>query len=179
MRDSDLGLLQQKASLFCVIFMVMDLSTGRILISSSAMEDANFRQSVIFITEYNGQGAMGFVVNKMFERTLNELAEFSTCPPFPLYRGGPVDNEHLFFIHRRSDLISGGVHIIDKVYLGGNFKHALSLIANKTITSRDIKIFIGYCGWDILELEEEIAEGSWGISDSDLEIIFNEDPMLF
>ncbi len=51
---------------------------------------------------------MGFVVNKKYQRALNELEEFKHIRSFPLYNGGPVDQEHLFFIHKRPDLIGEG-----------------------------------------------------------------------
>jgi len=142
------------------------------------MEDAHFTETVILISEHNDQGAMGFVINKKFERTLNELAEFRTFPSFPLYLGGPVDNEHLFFIHRRNDLITGGELIVDNIYLGGDFNQALALISKKTIAEDDIRIFIGYCGWDYQELEAEIEEGSWFVMKNKKEIVFDEDPLL-
>jgi putative transcriptional regulator len=44
---------------------------------------------------------------------------------------------------------------------------------NKTITQKDIKIFIGYCGWDFKQLEEEVEEGSWIVADINEESIFN------
>lgn len=138
------------------------------------MDDPNFQKVIVFITQYNESGAMGFVVNKIFERPLNHLVEFSSSPAFPLYNGGPVDKDHLYFIHRRSDLIPEGSLIIDDIYLGGNFKKAIDHINNKKLTISDVKIFIGYCGWDANELEEEIAEGSWIITDASNEIVFSE-----
>jgi putative transcriptional regulator len=152
----------------------MYIPPGTILASSSSMEDPNFHKTIIFITEYNEKGAMGFVVNKIFERSLNELIEFSSSPAFPLYAGGPVDKEHLFFIHRRNDIIPGGSFIIDNVYFGGDFKKAIENINNSTLSSSDIKIFIGYCGWDANELEAEIAEGSWIVTDANSEIPFSK-----
>ncbi len=150
----------------------MNIAAGKILISSSTMDDANFQDSMIFIAEHNENGAMAFVINKMADRPLNALLEFSNSPSFPLYSGGPVDKEHLFFIHRRNDLITGGTKIIDNIYLGGDFKQAIAHINNKMINDADIKIFIGYCGWDYGELEAEIADGSWLLMDSDCEIVF-------
>ena len=109
---------------------------------------------------------MGVVVNKLFPRKFNELEAFKNSLPFDLYEGGPVDQEHLFFIHRRSDLISGGVLITEGIYFGGDFNEAVRLMNNKILTDKDVKLFIGYCGWDDQELEAEVEEGSWELSET-------------
>lgn len=145
---------------------------GKILSSTPSMDDPNFDSSVIFVAEHNEQGALGFVINRVFERRLNELVEFSSGPAFPLYEGGPVDQEHLYFVHRRNDLILGGEIITDTIYLGGDFQKTIEQVNNGNLTSNDIKIFIGYCGWDTGELEAEIAEGSWEVRDLDLKDLF-------
>jgi len=137
------------------------MKAGMFLRSTSLQDDTYFEQALIFITEHNENGAMGFVVNRLFPRRINELVEFKDSAPFPLYEGGPVDQEHLFFIHQRPDLIKGGDPITDTIHLGGDFKAAMQYINDNTITEKDIRIFIGYCGWDFEELEAEIAEGSW------------------
>lgn len=127
------------------------------------MDDTVFEKSVILITEYNEKGAMGFVINKQFPRKLNELEEFKNIRPFPIHLGGPVDQEHLYFVHQRPDLIADGEPVTDHLFLGGDFKSAVTNIHNGTLTEKDIRIFIGYCGWDYRELDAEIAEGSWEI----------------
>lgn len=151
----------------------MKLSSGKIVLSTLKNDDIHFHQSIILIAEHNANGALGFVVNKLYERNLNELTEFSSCPAFPLFVGGPVSNEHLYFIHKRNDLIPGGTLIEDDVYFGGDFKQAISLINKKIITTDEIKIFIGYCGWDKDELEAEIAEESWQMKDYNQRIVFD------
>lgn len=148
----------------------MHISPGTILTSSSTMDDPNFDKAIIFITEYNEKGAMGFVINKLFTRTLNELVEFRHAKSFPLYAGGPVGTDGVFFLHRRPDIINEGVLIINNVYLGGNFEQAVRGINNKTLTEKDIKLFIGYCGWDDKELDNEVAEGSWELSGSNVDL---------
>lgn len=135
------------------------MKPGIFLKSTSLLDDTIFEKSLIFIAGHD----MGFIVNKEFPRQLNELEEFKNILPFPIYLGGPVDQEHLYFIHQRPDLIEGGEAIADNVFLGGDFKSAVKNIDNSMISEKDIKIFIGYCGWDYPELEEEIAEGSWEI----------------
>ncbi len=137
--------------------------TGRFIKSTPLLDGSYFERAVIYITEHNVNGAAGFVVNKPYARTLNQLEEFKYCPAIPLYEGGPVDTEHLFFIHQRPDIIAGGTLVANNTYLGGNFKQAITHLNNNTLTSNDVKLFIGYCGWDANELEAEIAEGSWEV----------------
>ncbi|RPE09717.1 YqgE/AlgH family protein [Chitinophaga lutea] len=139
------------------------MKAGTFLKSTALLDDTFFEQSVIFITDHNEKGAMGFVVNRQFPRKLNELVEFMHAGPFPLYEGGPVDQEHLYFVHRRPDLIEGGAPVADGIYLGGNFSTAVQLIAQQTLQETDVRIFVGYCGWDNGELEAEVAEGSWEV----------------
>lgn len=150
----------------------MKLYPGIFLKSTSLLDGCDFEKAVVFITEHNSKGAMGFVVNKPFARKLNELQEFSHVRDFPLYNGGPVDKEHLFFIHQRPDVIEDGVPVCDTIFIGGNFTQAVAAINNYTLTENDIKIFIGYCGWDDAELEAEVEEGSWEVMDAVTATIF-------
>ena len=137
------------------------MKAGCFIKSTSLLDDSFFEKTVLFITEYNEKGAMGFVINKLFPRKLNELEEFRASSPVSLYDGGPVDREHLYFIHQRPDLIPGGTPVAGAFYMGGDFKTAVTHLNNQTITEKEIKLFIGYCGWDHQELDDEIAEGSW------------------
>ncbi|MFT3823315.1 MAG: YqgE/AlgH family protein [Chitinophagaceae bacterium] len=142
------------------------MQAGTFLKSTSFLEGDFFEDTIILITEYNEKGAIGFVVNKLFPRKFNELEEFRHCTPLALYDGGPVDREHLFFIHQRPELIHGGVRVTENIYFGGDFKEAVRLINNKTITEKDLRLFIGYCGWEQHDLEAEIEEGSWLIEEA-------------
>jgi len=137
------------------------LSPGTILRSTPIMDDPNFLDVLLLITEYNDNGAIGFLFNKPFARNLNELIEFRHAREFPLYAGGPVETDKLFFIHQCPAIIEDGTLINDEIYLGGDINQAVRAINNKSISSADIKIFVGYCGWDKGELEAEIEEGSW------------------
>lgn len=139
----------------------MNLHAGSFLKSTEALNGTDFSGATVILTEYNANGAVGYVVNNAFGRSLNELEEFKNSPNFPLYDGGPVDKEHLFFLHRRPDVIDGGAVVGNGMFNGGDFKKAVEALSDQRLTANDIKIFVGYCGWDAGELEEEIAEGSW------------------
>lgn len=150
----------------------MDLKGGLFLKSSPLLKETYFEEAGILIAEFNEKGALGFVINRSFNRTLNELEDFKDSLPFPIYEGGPVDQEHLYFVHQRPDLIADGKLIAEGMYLGGNFQQAVEAINNRTLTTADVKIFIGYCGWDGAELEAEIEEGSWTVEDGLTEEVF-------
>lgn len=150
----------------------MNLKKGCCIKSTDALDDSIFRNATILITELNKDGAIGFILNKPFDRKLNELAEFSAGKPFPLYTGGPVDEEHLFFIHQQPSFISDGQLVADDVYMGGNFKEAVDAIDAELLSTYDIKIFVGYCGWDAGDLEAEMEEGNWEITDATPKNIF-------
>jgi putative transcriptional regulator len=77
--------------------------------------------------------------------------------------GGPVDKDHLFVLHKRPDLITGGEKIQSDFYLGGNIEDVIDAINANCVNEQEIQIFIGYCGWDEGELVAEIEEGSWVI----------------
>ncbi len=139
----------------------MNLSAGTLLISAPSLEDPNFQKVVICIAEHNSNGALGFVLNKVFSRRFNELVEFNASLPFELYEGGPVEKEALYFLHRRPDIISSGEKVTGEIFMGGNFKTAVLKMNEGSLTADHIKLFLGYCGWNNGELEAEIADGSW------------------
>lgn len=150
----------------------MSIQAGIFIKSTEGLDDTIFEDVIIFITEYNVNGAMGFLINNKFDRSFNELEEFKHSMYVPMWDGGPVDQEHLYFLHQRPDLIEGGILIAQGVYLGGNLQQAVTGINNRTISSDQIKIFVGYCGWDNGELEAEIEEGSWEIIEGTKDDVF-------
>jgi putative transcriptional regulator len=77
--------------------------------------------------------------------------------------GGPVDRDHLFVLHKRPDLIEGGEQVANGFYLGGSMKQVIEAINTKSINEEEIQLYIGYCGWDLGELDAELEEGSWTI----------------
>ena len=138
-----------------------NLKAGIYIKSTSALMGNIFENTTILIVEHNEEGSIGFIINKLFGKSLNELIEFNQSKPFPLMDGGPVDKEHLFVLHKRPDLIDGGKQILQGVYLGGDMQQVIEAINTKLITKQEIQIFIGYCGWDFGELEVEMREGNW------------------
>ncbi|RYY99098.1 MAG: YqgE/AlgH family protein [Chitinophagaceae bacterium] len=152
----------------------MQLQAGSFLKSTAAPDDTVFSRVSILITAYGPavDGAVGYILDRPFGRSLRDLEEFRHARPFPLYTGGPVDQEHLYFVHRRPDLVEGGTPAGNGLYVGGNFSQAVAAINAQQLSPRDLKLFVGYCGWDAGELEAEIEEGSWTIVDGNADLVF-------
>jgi putative transcriptional regulator len=141
-----------------------DLKAGIYIKSTAALIGSFFEHTTILLVEHNEAGSTGFLTNKPFGKSLNDLLEFNHTKPFPLMDGGPVDREHLFVLHKRPDLIEGGKQLTDGLYLGGNMEQVIEAINTNSVSDQQIQLFIGYCGWDVGELEAEVDEGSWTVS---------------
>jgi len=134
---------------------------GTLLLSEPFMLDENFKRSVILLCETRVDGAIGFVVNKKLDISLQEAIE--DFPEFdaPIYLGGPVQVDTLHFIHNLGDLIEGSIKISNRLYWGGNFEMVQMLIQNKMVSPDNFRFFIGYSGWGPGQLEKEVEENSW------------------
>jgi putative transcriptional regulator len=149
-------------------------AAGRLLISEPFMLDPNFKRSVILITEYSADGAMGFVLNHTSEMLLGDVIPEITYSEQPLFKGGPVGVNTLHFIHRCPDKIARGLEIWDGIFWSGNFEQVKELINTYQITSDDIRFFIGYSGWSEGQLEKELEEDTWIVANKfDPNILFN------
>ena len=141
--------------------MMSDLKPGIYIKSTDALNGSFFEHTTILIVKHNNEESLVFVTNIPFQKSLHELIEFNQSKPFPLMDGGPVNREHLFVLHKRPDLIDGGEQVTQDLYLGGNMDQVIEAINNRGANNQEIQIFIGYCGWDVGELEAEVEEGSW------------------
>ncbi len=122
--------------------------------------DATFNRSVVLLADYTEQGAVGFILNKNLNLTLTDLIP-DLKQDFPVYNGGPVEQDNLYFIHHIPNLIPDSIEISNGIYWGGNFQAVKKLISNNLIKPRDIKFFLGYSGWAAKQLEEEMKANHW------------------
>ena len=81
--------------------------------------------------------------------------------------------EQLFFLHRRPDIIAGSELISEGIYWGGDFQEAVRAYNNNSLDLSDIKVFVGYCGWEAGDLEGEVEEGSWRLDSLQPEALFS------
>lgn len=146
------------------------LKSGNFLLSEPFMRDPNFKRSVIYITEHTEIGSVGFVLNQKSNLLLGDLFE-DVESDFPVFIGGPVENNTLHFIHLLGD-IEGAMEIADGVFWGGNFETIKVLLQSNQLNTESIKFFMGYSGWSEGQLEGELDEKAWLMVKSNPEFIF-------
>ena len=140
---------------------MIDLSAGTLLISDPFLKDPNFLRTVVLVCEHQDTGSFGFILNKLFKSNLGDLLpELSHCR-FPVFYGGPVQKDNLFFLHRKPELLIGGEHLMENTYWGGDLEVVIDLLYHNLLTTEDIRFFIGYSGWGEGQLENELDQKSW------------------
>ncbi|MDT0552086.1 YqgE/AlgH family protein [Urechidicola vernalis] len=139
---------------------------GRLLVAEpSILNDKSFNRSVVLLTEHNKTGSIGFIMNKPMKYKISDLVPDIDCS-FPIYNGGPVSQENLYFIHNVPQLIPDSVKIAENIYWGGDFDSVSKLLVNRKINTKDIRFFLGYAGWEANQLAEELTEDSWKVMEN-------------
>lgn len=136
---------------------------GALLISEPFMLDPNFERSVVMLCEHNDEGTLGLVLNQRSNLLLSDVLDGVRSDKFPLYIGGPVQANALFFLHKSFDKLTSGTQISEDVYWGGDFDRLLVLIEENLIEPEEVKFFLGYSGWSPGQLDQEIEQNSWAV----------------
>ena len=134
---------------------------GRILISEPFLSDHYFRRSIVYLTEHNDEGSLGFVLNKPLEINIGEIVDDFPESDFPISVGGPVSNNTVHFIHTLGESIPESVAVTDGIYWGGDFDHIKNLISLGEIEPHQLRFFLGYAGWSPGQLDDEMKEHAW------------------
>jgi putative transcriptional regulator len=146
--------------------------TGTLLIAEPFLKDPNFMRTVILLCEHQEQGSFGFVLNREFGSTLEELLPDVTTLAIPVYYGGPVQTDTLHFLHSCPEEIPGGLELTDGIFWGGDFNKAIELLEIGVIDHNQIRFFIGYSGWTGGQLDAELQEKSWLVAPGTQKLVF-------
>jgi putative transcriptional regulator len=146
---------------------------GRILVAEPYLNDIYFKRSIVFLTEHNDEGSIGFVLNKPVNLQIEEI--INDFPSFDcnISIGGPVNTNTVHYLHTLGELLPNSVHVCDNIYWGGNFDAMKSLVNNKAILKNQIRFFLGYSGWMPKQLDEELSQNSWLVSNIRPELVMN------
>lgn len=151
----------------------VELEAGKLLVAEPFMLDPNFKHAVILLCEHHKKGALGFILNKSVRMKLNDL--LTDFPEFEaeVHYGGPVQTNTIHFIHDMGHLLDDSYEVSNGLYMGGDFEQLKTLVLTGVIQPKNIRFFVGYTGWGKEQLAGELKSGSWILSESDRNYIFN------
>lgn len=140
----------------------LTIMKGKLLVASpSILKDYVFNRSVIYLTEHNrSEGSVGFILNKPTNFKVQDFVADLHCN-FKVYRGGPVHQDNLYFIHNVPQIIPNSIHIDENIYWGGDFEELSHLLNTRAISEKNIRFFLGYSGWDTNQLYQELEDDAW------------------
>lgn len=139
---------------------------GHFLMAMPGMLDPNFSQTVTCICEHNESGAMGIVVNRLFENLTAKvifeelkIACAGHAETLPVHSGGPVSMGELFILHGPPFQWEACLRVTPSVALS-NTRDIVEAIARNEGPESYI-ISLGCAGWGPGQLEEEIKQNAW------------------
>jgi putative transcriptional regulator len=146
--------------------------TGILLIADPFLKDPNFLRTVVFLCDHKEDGSIGFVLNRQYENTIDELIPELEGYKLSVYYGGPVQPDTIHFLHQYAD-IPGSLEVLKGVFWGGDFDQIIEMIKTGIINPEKIRFFIGYSGWANSQLDEEMKEKSWLTVKATRKLIFH------
>ena len=149
-------------------------SRGKVLISEPFLYDEMFGSSVILLVDHSTDGTMGLVLNKPLPLSLNDvLKEFKDISNIPIYKGGPLSTDTLFYLHTLKD-VEDSLQIGKGVYLNGDFDASRRYILQGNDIDGKLRFVLGYSGWEHDQLCQEIEENTWLIGSTSIASLMNE-----
>ncbi len=146
---------------------------GRVLIAEPFLPGNYFNRSVILLVAYGDKGAVGFIINKKVDLSIQDILPGISDFEGDVYLGGPVSTDSVYFIHKIGKKLPGSIHVLGNIYWGGDFNILKQMINTGRISPSEIRFFVGYSGWEPGQLEREIKEDSWLVNDVDEENIMH------
>ncbi len=153
---------------------MIDPGPGTLLIADPFLKDPNFLRTVVFLCEHRDEGSFGFVINRQYENTLDELIPELEQHKIPVYYGGPVQQDTIHFLHQYPDEVPGGIEVVKGVWWGGDFEKLVELIKRDDFTADKVRFYIGYSGWSNGQLDEGMKEKTWLTVEATRKLIFHK-----
>ncbi|MDH3315678.1 MAG: YqgE/AlgH family protein [Gammaproteobacteria bacterium] len=147
------------------------------LVARRDMPDPNFRETVVLVTQPRRGGPFGVIINRPLEQRLSDLlSEFESLKEREdvVYFGGPVKPAGLVFLVRATTPPPRGISVLKDVYFTGD-TDLIEKLLQRPHPTQGLKVFAGYSGWGLGQLQREIKRGDWHIMPADAAMVFEKD----
>jgi putative transcriptional regulator len=142
------------------------LEAPYLLLATPSLLDPHFARSVVLMGHHDGEGAVGWVLNRLHDKPVRELLapgqQPEIHPETPLHLGGPVPGDSLLAVFHaaidgvESTEIAPGLHV-------SRSARVLPLLFSRPPSPEIVpaRLVLGYAGWGAGQLEREMVEGAW------------------
>jgi len=138
---------------------------GRILISEPFLTDNYFKRSIVLLTDHSAEGSVGFVLNKPVNMKAHEIMSEFPDSDVIVSLGGPVQTNTLHYLHTMGELIPGSMKVLGNISWGGEFDVVKRLLEAGTLHNENVRFFLGYSGWQANQLDAELNDNAWIVSE--------------
>ncbi|MEU4599163.1 YqgE/AlgH family protein [Nocardia sp. GTS18] len=141
------------------------IRAGNLLVSAIDLVEPTFRRTVVYVIEHNDAGSLGVVLNRPSETPVRDVLPLwadLVAEPTELYIGGPVKRDAALCLGvlrvgaeigevRGLRRVDGRVVLVD---LDADPAEIAPLVEG-------IRVFAGYAGWSMGQLEGELDNDDW------------------
>jgi putative transcriptional regulator len=161
--------------------------THHFLIAMPGLEDEAFSRSVIYLCEHSERGALGLIINKPSQLTLEGLLEKvdlalgrEDLRGNRVFNGGPVQTDRGFVLH--DPMVIEGAPDDESAYASTmTIPGGLEMTTSKDVLEalsdgagpKRLLVTLGYASWGEGQLESELAENAWLTVGADANVIFD------
>jgi putative transcriptional regulator len=147
---------------------------GQLLVAVPALLDPNFRRTVVLVGEHNEEGALGLVLNRPSEATVEEAVPELTvlvAGEEQVHVGGPVQPSAIVVVAEFADPELAGALVFESV----GFLPA-EVDPDELGELLQTRVFAGYAGWGPEQLDGELEDGSWIVEPAIATDVFTPEP---
>lgn len=156
---------------------------GQLLVATPEITDEPFRRSVVLLLDHDDDGTLGLVVNRPTRLPVRQVLPAwhdEVVGPSVVFSGGPVSPDSALGLARLADphvaRDAGGPVGWKRLYedVGLVDLDAPPEVLRDGLAA--MRVFAGYAGWGSGQLEEEVRQGAWVVTDAEPGDPFDSEP---
>lgn len=153
----------------------MESLRGSLLLAGGTLLDPNFRRSVVLIAEHGEEGALGLILNRPAEVSVETVVPSLALlveTGSPLFLGGPVAKDTVIALAEFEGEVPTGRPVLGSIAFA-----PLAEEPDLLVGIRRARVFAGYAGWGPGQLEAELAESAWIVEPARPDDVFTPEPL--
>lgn len=149
---------------------------GCVLVATERLDGVrSFERTVVLLLRLGSrdprEGPFGVIINRPLHKKIKQMnpsnadlaTTFSECP---LHFGGPLDTSMFLIKSGDNSSIPGFEQVVPGICFGArnSLEEAAELVKKGVLKAEDFRFFVGYAGWQLDQLREEIKEDYWVVT---------------